>query len=149
MQQLDKSKFIEARLQGKNKTESALIAGASNKLAAQKAGYRLSKDLDVKKQVSKALKRHDIKIDTLIQVYAEALKAEKTDRITGEITIDHSTRMRASDKFMDLLGINTRPNTETATSHNISQQSNTEILGALKSGDEVELQRAVFRKAED
>lgn len=149
MKQLDKQKFIEAKAIGKNNTEAALQAGAKNRIAAHKAGYRLSKDTMVQKQIDKAIKKADIDLSDLIAVFTDAMKAEKIDRITGEISIDYSTRMRAADRLLDLSGITTRLKDKTSESHNITEQGSKEIQAAMKAGDTVELQRAVFRKAEE
>lgn len=148
---LDKAKFIEAKVKGKNNTDAALAAGAKTKVAAYKAGYRLSKQTDIQKQLQKSFKKHNITIDGIMTVYAEAMKSEKVvivgkgEDAFADVTPDHVTRMKAADKFMDLMGIN-RSSKENPTSQNITEQSSREIAQAMKAGDEVELQRAVFRK---
>lgn len=145
---LDKNKFIEAKLEGKNNTEAALSAGAITKQAAHKAGYRLSKQPDIQKQLNKAIKRHNITVDKLMTVYAEAMMAEKVviigkgDDAFADPTPDHITRMKAADKFMDILGIKGQPKHQNIESHNITQQIPADL-------DEVELSRAVFRKSND
>lgn len=148
MTKLNKTKFIEAKAQGKNNTEAALIAGAANKQAAHKAGYRLNKVVDMQKTIDKALSKKGITLDNLLQVYVDALQAEQTDRLTGEISVNHTMRMKAADKLLDLSGIITQLKHQNPMSQNITTTDYKEIQGALKSGDEVELVKATFRKTE-
>lgn len=148
MKQLDKQAFIEAKAKGKNNTEAALEAGAINRTAAYKAGYRLSKNVDIQKRINKSLNKSGITLENLLQVYIDAMQAEKMDRETGDITIDYTTRMKAADKLFKLSGIETQLNQQNPTSQNMPLTDYSEINGALKSGDTVELQRAVFRKAD-
>lgn len=142
------AKYVEARLQGKNKQQSAMIAtGVKDKKVANVYAHRLERKPDVRKQINKAIKKRDITIDKLINVYAEAMQAVKVVIIgKGEDAFadpqpDHVTRMKAADKFMDLMGIKGQAKTENTTSHNIAQRIPANL-------DEVELSRAVFRKSE-
>lgn len=106
---LNKVKFIEAKAAGANNTQAALAAGSTPK-GARRSGTRLSKDQKVQKAFQAALKRSGVKMDDLLDVYVGALKAEKTivDKLTGEVwkDPDYATRMKAADKFMNLLGVN-------------------------------------------
>jgi phage terminase small subunit len=151
---LDKTKFIEAKAEGKNNTEAALQAGSKTPRAARQAGYRLNRQPDIQKQLNKSIKRHNITVDLIMTIYAEAAKAEKVvivgkgDDAFADVTPDHMVRMKAADKFSDLLGINSRLKSQNTMSQNITQQMTPELQAAINSGDEVELQRAVFRKVE-
>jgi hypothetical protein len=149
MKQLDKQAFIEAKAQGKNNTDAALQAGAISKTAAHKAGYRLSKDVDIQKRITKALNKTGVTLEKLLQVYTDAINAESMDRETGEITPNYNVRMKAADRLLNLSGIEHQLKNQNPMSQNITHQSSTELVHALKGGDEIELQRAVFRKGED
>src|SRR5271165_6313938 len=132
MKQLNKQKFIEAKVKGKNNTQAALKAGAIKKTAAYKAGYRLNKDIDIQKRITRAVNKQGINLDDLLKIYTDATKAEKIDTGTGEVFTDHTTRMKAADKLLDLLGIQTRLKDKNPMSQNITQQSSKEIQAAFK-----------------
>lgn len=146
MKQLDKQAFIEAKAQGKNNTEAALEAGAINKVAAYKAGYRLSKDTDIQKRITKSLTKSGVTIESLLQIYIEATQAEATDRETGEITPNYNVRMKAADKLLDLSGIQTRLKSETHGSHNTVITDTKELQRAIDQGDYIEMQRIALAK---
>ena len=124
MSKLDKTKFLEAKAKGANNTTAALEAGATTKTAAYKAGYRLSKELNIQKRIDKAIKDNGIDLKYLISVYAFAAKATKTTLIreTGEIVDsgipDHQVRMKAADKLLNLSGIEHRLNDKNRGSQN-------------------------------
>lgn len=139
--------FIAEKAKGKNNTEAAMSAGSKNEKAAKQAGWRISKSIEIKQRIESHLKKQGIDIESLLQVYVEALQAEKTDAKTGGVYIDYSTRMRASDRLFNILGIETKGEVVKPMSQNIPEQVSEELKTAMKSGDEVELVKAVFRKS--
>lgn len=146
MSKLDKTKFLEAKAQGKNNTAAALQAGAITKQAAHKAGYRLNKELGIQNQINKAIKQNGVDIKYLIGIYVEATKAEITDRDTGEITPNYNVRMKAADRLFSLSGIEHQLKHENPMSPNTTPLDTKDIEAALRAGNIVEAQRLVFKK---
>lgn len=150
---LDRGKFVLAKTQGKTNKAAALAAGAKTEKAAEIAGWRMSKEIEVKQRIEKAVSKQGVQIEQLVKVYTDAVKANKTTLVkeTGEIVDsgipDHTTRMRAAERLFDILGIVTKGEVMNPLPKVIKVDTPKELVEAMKSGDEVELQRAVFTKA--
>lgn len=132
---LDKTKFIEARASGKSKTQAAIIAGASPR-SAKVTGSRLSKNADVQKEFDKQVRKSEVTIQELLAVYKRALTATKFDQFTGEHMDDHTTQMKAADKFMSFLGISFKQNIPIAQN---DAPMTAAMKQALNNGDDVAL----------
>lgn len=100
----------------------------------------------------KAMRVHGLTATKAIKPIADALEAKKLivhngnnpdDSWTEEI-IDHTTRLKAAQLAIELLGLKKPQKALEGLS-----KENKEVERIIKSSDEVELQRAVFRKSND
>ena len=147
MEDIKEIKYAQARIEGKNKTESAMIAtGTTKKTTANAYSQRLEKSPTVIRMrqtaMQKALKKYKISIDKIIKPIADALEADKVilDKETGELlrSPDHAVRLKASDMAMKLLKEHKEPEKP--------KNDNNDLIDAINSNDEVELQKVIFRK---
>jgi hypothetical protein len=150
--------FIKAKLEGKNNTQAAMIAtGTNSKDVAKKQGSRLSASVNVQDIIRKELKKLKVTPSKILKIYAEALEATKLivhgkDPDTGwtEEVPDHKVRMQAADKFSDLLGIKGQPIWKPVPAIDKPSISNLpqspQIAEAIENGDEIEMQRIIFKK---
>lgn len=143
---LNKVKFVQAKAQGHNNTESALIAGSKNRISAQRSGHNLAYSTDVQIMLANELKRLDITLANSLMPIKLGLEADMVNEHTGEILPDFNTRLKASDRALKLLGVYDQKRTK---NEHEQQPINKELISALKDGDEIELQRIVFNKQSD
>lgn len=97
----------------------------------------------------KGMQKHGLTAEKVLKPIAEALNANKMvivgsgDEAFVDVQPDHSIRLKAASMAIELLGFK---KTNNAIFH--AKEDNQAITKALKGMDEVELQRAVFRKGE-
>lgn len=139
-------KFIKAKLEGKSNTQAAMEAtGAKSKDVAKTQGHRLSTNVNIQSVIQQELAKLDITPSKVIKVYAEAMQAVKVvivgkdEDAFADVQPDHNTRMRAAEKLGDLLGMKVK----LEDAPQLPTQLPPEVLA---SGDEIELQRAIFRR---
>lgn len=138
-------KFIKAKLDGKSNEEAGLIAGAKTPTAARAYASRMSNNVTIQSVIQQELAKLDITPSKVIKVYAEAMQAVKVvivgkdEDAFADVQPDHNTRMRAAEKLGDLLGMKVK-------AEDTPQQPVKLPPEVLASGDEIELQRAIFRK---
>jgi len=152
MQFTDKeAKFIEAKLQGKSATEAAKIAGYSHK-SAHITGSALMKKEHIREALFVTLEDLGITFQKAVKPISEALQATKLivhgkDSEEGwtEEVPDYTNRLKASSMSLDLLGLKHGHSVNTPSA--VPDKMTPELQAAMKSGDEVELQRAIFRKS--
>lgn len=159
---LNKKEFIKAKAQGLNNTEAALKAGSKNKASAKVSGYNLAHSVDIQAQLTNELLKQDITLANALKPISLGLNAGET--ITTYATTESGTtlynddgtpvikkeefipnlgvQLRASAMALDLLGVKKLDNSPTPDNSTNSK----EIQKALKNGDEVELQRILFKK---
>jgi hypothetical protein len=155
--QIREAKFIEAKIAGKNDTQAAMYAtGTSNKKVANVQASRIKKSPVVQTEFDKLLKQQGITLKKALKPIGKGLIAQKTivhgkDGNDGfvEVVDDIEVQLKSSDRALKLLGITNQVKSENAQSHNMNEQITPELHAAMKSGDEVELQRAVFRKVQN
>lgn len=97
---------------------------------------RQLKNANVQEALQSALAKHNITVDTAIEPIGKALKAQKQNQFTGEITDDYTIQLNATKMALNLLGV------QSATAPN--QINNTDILNAIKTKDTLKITQAVF-----
>lgn len=144
-------KYVEARVTGKNKIQSAQHAtGTTSKAVATVQANRLEKRPAVKNELAKALKKYHINIDRALKPIDKALDATKVvitgkgDDAFAELIPDYTMQMQASDRALRLLGAD-KPNNDN-TSNTAITLSNEQLTALLKNGSIDELQRVIFSK---
>jgi hypothetical protein len=144
-------KYTQAILEGKTKVEAGLVAGAKTPQAASKYADRMSKNVQIQGVIADKLAELDITPGTIIQVYADAIQAVKVviigngEDAFADVQPDHNTRMRAAEKLSELLGMKHTHKPDEPIAPSPSQYSIPPEL--LNSADEVELNRAIFRRS--
>lgn len=151
--------FVQAKMQGKTNTEAAMIAtGAKDKNVSGVQANRLLRSVNVQQAIAKELKKLKITPAKILKVFAEAMEAQKTivhgkdpDDSFVEVVPDHNVRMKAAEKFADIMGIKYYPPDTTSGWSQVrpgmpSLQDNPEVQKALEQGNEVEMQRVIFKK---
>ena len=137
-----KQRYIEARLAGKTQEEAGLYAGSKTIEGARKYASRMSKDVQVQNSLNNVLDvqllKHNITLDRMLKNISDALDATKQNNFTGEITADHSTRLKATTMALDLL-----PKTPPQEKPNLTKEDITKLAS---DSNEIELQKAIFRK---
>lgn len=145
---LNKTKFLEAKAQGKNNTQAALAAGSKSTNAAEKAGWRLSNTVSVQRELQRAVKQSGITMQQCINVFADAMTADKqTTDDDGNIIFkpDYTTRMKAAERFMKLMGVDQAIDPAMVQPAPTNQLKDKKLLQALQEADEVQLLGAVFK----
>ena len=93
----------------------------------------------------KAMRVHGLTATKVIKPIADALEATRLKEVEGDFfdtgLPDHTIRLKATAMAIELLGLK-NPKTPPQNKDN----NNEELNKALRNMDEVELQRAVFRK---
>lgn len=103
------AKLVQLKAKGTPHKQAFYKAGYSPNSAPNTAITEVQKTLKkphVKDALNKALIKHDINLDNALQPIAKGLKAVKTNEYTGEITEDLTTQLKASDRALKLLGVN-------------------------------------------
>lgn len=59
----------------------------------------------VKNALQQALNKHDITLDNALQPISKGLRAIKQNEFTGEVTDDIALQLKASDRALKLLGV--------------------------------------------
>ena len=108
--ELKHKKFLRALALGKSYTEAAQLAtGLKNKNSAAVEAQRMLRNANVQDALDVLLAKHDINLDTALEPIAKGLKANKVAPIAGDFfeteVPDIKTRLAASDRARDLLGI--------------------------------------------
>lgn len=100
-------KFVEGVAKGKPLYKAALEAydTDSPRVASVIAAENIAKP-SVRDALIPILEKHNINLDTAIAPIGEALQAVKQDITTGSWEPDHSTRLKASDRALKLMGVN-------------------------------------------
>ena len=100
-------KFVEGITKGKNGTQSVLAA--YDTISVNTAGNIASENLrkpKIRDALIPFLNKHNITLDTAIAPIGKGLRAIKMNEYTGEITEDLQTQLKASDRALKLLGVN-------------------------------------------
>jgi len=146
------AKFIEAKLRGKSNTEAAKYAGYSQR-SAHITGSQLAKKPHIRNAILVTAEDLGITFEKAVKPIIEALEANKVISAVSAgdangstmdfVDVpDHSTRLKAASMALDLLGMK--------HGRKPDDKAKPEDLGrVLQSGDEIELQRAVFRKGDN
>lgn len=147
--------FIKSKLSGASNTAAAIQAGYS-KRSAHITGNQLIKKPHIRRALFLTLEDFGINLEAALKPIQDALTANKVisavsagdanGATTDFIDVpDHPTRLKAAGMTLDLLGMKhgAKP-----TSLPETPQMSPELLAAMKSGNEVELQRAVWRKVD-
>lgn len=143
------AKFIQAKLAGKSATEAAKIAGYSKK-SAHISGSKLMKRSHIQEALFFTLEDLGITFQKAVKPITEALEATRVviigngEEAMADVQPDHNVRLKASSMALDLLGL--KHGHSVSSPHSIPDTMTPELQAAMKSGDEVELQRAIFRK---
>lgn len=154
---IQEARFVNARLKGMSQTKAAMIAtGTKDKNIAKVRGHRLATSVNVQESIQKSLKQYGITTDILVGVVVQALTAKKTTAIQGEVfetdLPDHTVRLKAVQMLGELMGFKQKP---PEVSPGVWQQmqpgapslqDNPEVQKALENGNEVEMQRVIFKK---
>lgn len=153
------AKFIKFKLAGESSTRAAKLAGYSEK-SAHVTGNALMKKPHIRDAVLVTLESLGITFQKAVKPVSDALGADKivirkrtVVRENGDIgeeefvdtEPDHSVRLKASSMALDLLGL--KHGHSVNSSKSVPDKMSPELSNALKSGDEVELQRAIFRRS--
>lgn len=147
-------KYIKARAEGKNKQDSAMEAtGSKNSKVASVQAYRMEKKPDVKKELARVLNKYKITINRAVKPINDGLEAEKTIAVgkgkdAYTVTVpDYTTRLKASDRSLELLGVKDSTKKLGNPENYIGEPGKSiapELIEALKNGDIKELQRIIF-----
>lgn len=134
-------RIVKAKIQGKTDQEIGKAEYPNQKPESARVSVtrRLSKpDVAQYLEQSKlvALKEHNITWSRVVKPISDALEAVKSD-LTGDVHVDHNTRLRASKQASELLNL---PN-KTQDS-----ELNQALQNLPQNVDEVELQRMIFKK---
>lgn len=149
-QELEEKKFVEAKLEGKNNTQAAMIAtGTKSKDVAKTVGYRLSTSVNVQQAILSELELQGVDLTQMVKPVKEALEANKiivmgkgTDDSFVDVVPDWTARLKASDMLFKLTGAYSppKPKEEEQATKPVTEEE----LAALKSKNVKELQRIVF-----
>src|SRR4051812_39816773 len=106
-------RIIKAKIQGKKHKEIAKVEypNATENSGIELVSRQLRNNatyLEQSKMI--ALKEHNITWSRVIKPISDALDATKQNNYTGEVTIDHNTRLSASKQAMSLLDVKTQEN---------------------------------------
>lgn len=133
-----------------------LKENVSKSEAMRRAGYTertvrnnkaVFKGSSVKSVQSKLLKKYNLTLDRAYSILNEAAQAKKvikTEAGDYEAVPDHTMRVKAADRIIAI--IDTRDQKGNDDNLHASTPS---LTNAIKSGDEIELQRIVFNKTSD
>lgn len=142
------AKFVEAKLQGKNNKAAAMFAGIPESSAKQR-GYELIRRPQVREALGITLDQLGITFEAAVKPIKDGLTAMKVHSSLTEPDSevpDHAIRLSAAKLALQLLKEESAAITEKP---NVAQyQLTEEQMNALQGMDEVELQRAIFRKAD-
>jgi hypothetical protein len=138
-------KLIELKSQGmKNKDIAAILYPEATEHAGAVIISRELQKPHVAKYVQQGrdaiLKKYDINWNTIIAKLVIMLNAEKTDGLTGEIKPDYVLQLQVIKTILPML--------DKANPQQNPIKNYPELQRALDKGNEVELQRLVFKKNE-
>lgn len=138
-------KFVKAKLQGKSNLEATREAAPELKESSiAQTSDRLSKSVNVRQALDKALARHNITIDRILKPIDEALDASdpiySKDGTFIETKVNHTVRLAASDRAAKLMGLD-KPAPDKTPPAAIDTKA---LMEAIKSGDMVTLQQIIF-----
>jgi len=125
--------FVKYKLEGDLGTEAAVKAGYSAHSAGTIASDLMARPR-IRELLNITLQELGVTFEKAVQPIIEGLQATKQNTFTGEIEVDHATRLKASAMALKLLGKDNRGNPD------FGRLDLSEI-------DEVDMQRTVFRKA--
>lgn len=155
--------FVKAKLEGKSNTQAAAAAVPGLKPnSLPVVGLRLSRSVNVQvelqRELTKQLKKHDITIKRVMSVISDALNATKVvvngrgEDAFAEVEPDHTTRLKAATMASDMLGLKNKAQpTQNPFAKGFTPVEpndtldNEELVAALQNSDEVRLQQVVFK----
>lgn len=140
---LDDAVFLKARLEGNDQAKSAMIARPNiSPTSASTVGNRMQKRVNktLQKEIEKIFKKKKIRLVHAIQPIIDGLQAVKPDG-----SPDHNIRMRASERYLELIKKGDTPTKELDVKPDSPNQVNPDMLKAINKGDIKELQRIVFK----
>lgn len=100
-------KIVKLKISGKKNKDIAkqLYPNATQKSGEVLVSQQLHR-VNVQQALEEAYRKHDLTPDRLVKPISDALDAEKVNDITGEVTTDHTTRLKAASIGLNLLGAN-------------------------------------------
>ncbi len=126
----------EMVVNGGNATQAMLTAGYSPNTANTPA--KLTNSKAVKKQLNKLAKANNVTIEQYMMNLGQAMQADKMNNFTGEITVDHQTRLSANKQAERFLFNDKETDKRGITPEQLKELAN--------ESDEVKLTELVFKK---
>lgn len=100
-------KIVKAKISGKKNRQIAkeFYPNATPKSGEVLVSRELNK-VNVREALEQAYAKHNLTPERLVQPISDALDAEKVNDVTGEVTKDHATRLKAASLGLNLIGAN-------------------------------------------